>query len=386
MMYIAIRMLVGDRLKYIGLIAGLTFASLLITQQASIFAGFMDRTVAFMNDTGQGDLWVMDPHNEFTDDRKPILDSALLRVRGVEGVEWAVPLYKGFIRTRLADGGVVTARMVGLDDTTLMGGPPTMVQGKLADLRRDKGILIDEHERLTSLSLKTGINGEGPRPMQVGDRIDINDREAVVVGTFERSREFFWDPLIFTTYSRALQFAPSERKAMNYVLVKVRPGYDHQAVAKHIRDSTQLGCYTHEDFKEVARKFIIVRTGILVNFGITIGLGFIIGALVSGQLLYTFVLDNLRYYAAMKAMGATNTTLTMMILAQSSLVGGIGYGLGAGIASLTGNLFGGGSLAFKLTWEILALGAGAVMACCIIAGLFSLMRVFRLEPGVVFKG
>ena len=386
MMYIAIRMLVGDRLKYIGLIAGLTFASLLITQQASIFAGFMDRTVAFMNDTGQGDLWVMDPHNEFTDDRKPILDSALLRVRGVEGVEWAVPLYKGFIRTRLADGGVVTARMVGLDDTTLMGGPPTMVQGKLADLRRDKGILIDEHERQTSLSLKTGINGEGPRPMHVGDRIDINDREAVVVGTFERSREFFWDPLIFTTYSRALQFAPSERKAMNYVLVKVRPGYDHQAVAKLIRDSTQLGCYTHEDFKEVARKFIIVRTGILVNFGITIGLGFIIGALVSGQLLYTFVLDNLRYYAAMKAMGATNSTLTMMILAQSSLVGGIGYGLGAGIASLTGNLFGGGSLAFKLTWEILALGAGAVMACCIVAGLFSLMRVFRLEPGVVFKG
>jgi putative ABC transport system permease protein len=385
MNYVAIRMLVGDRLKYIGLVAGLTFASLLITQQASIFAGFMERTVAFMNDTCQADLWVMDAQNEFTDDRKPILDSALFRVRGSEGVEWAVPLYKGFIRTRLADGGVVTARMVGLDDTTLLGGPPTMVQGHLSDLRQDKGILVDDRERFTALNMKKGINNEGPRELRVGDRIDINDREAVVVGTFIRSREFFWDPLIFTTYSRALQYAPAERKALNYILVKVRPGYNHQEVARAIRESTKLGCYTHEEFKEVARNFILIRTGILANFGITIGLGFVIGALVSGQLLYTFVLDNLRYYAAMKAMGATNGVLARMILAQTSLVGAIGFGLGVGIASLTGNLFGGGSLAFHLTWEILLFGAAAVLLCCIIAGLVSLLRVFRLEPGIVFK-
>lgn len=386
MNYVAVRMLVGDRLKYIGLVAGLTFASLLITQQASIFAGYADRTIAFLMDTPHADLWVMDPQNEFTEDRKPILDSSLQRVRGVDGVEWAVPMFKGYIRTRLPDGGIVTARIVGLDDTTLMGGPPEMVQGRLANLRQDKGILLDEGELGTSMGMKRGKPGEGPRALRVGDRLDINDREAVIVGTYRRSREFFWDPLIFTTYSRALQYAPAERKALSYVLVKVRPGHDPQAVAEAVRASTGLGCYTRDQFKQVSMNFVLTRTGILVNFGITIALGFLIGVLVSGQLLYTFVLDNTRYYAAMKAMGATNTTLLRMILTQIALVGSIGYGLGTGIASLTGNLFGGGALAFRITWEILAFGAAGIFVCCVLAGLISISRVLRLEPGIVFKG
>ena len=34
---VALKMLVGDRAKYLGIIMGLTFASLLITQQLAIF-------------------------------------------------------------------------------------------------------------------------------------------------------------------------------------------------------------------------------------------------------------------------------------------------------------------------------------------------------------
>ena len=34
MNFIALKMLIGDRMKYLSLIAGLSFASLLITQQA----------------------------------------------------------------------------------------------------------------------------------------------------------------------------------------------------------------------------------------------------------------------------------------------------------------------------------------------------------------
>ena len=46
MNFVALKMLVGDRAKYIGIIIGLTFASLLITQQSAIFAGIMTHTSA----------------------------------------------------------------------------------------------------------------------------------------------------------------------------------------------------------------------------------------------------------------------------------------------------------------------------------------------------
>src|SRR5256885_5536506 len=129
-------MLVGDRAKYIGIIFGLTFASLLITQQMAIFFGLMCRTFGAITDTGQPDIWVMDPKVQFIDDIKPMQDTTLYRVRGVEGVEWAVPLYKGLLKARLSNGNFQTCNVLGLDDTSLIGGPPYMVEGRLEDLRR----------------------------------------------------------------------------------------------------------------------------------------------------------------------------------------------------------------------------------------------------------
>src|SRR2546421_12718427 len=61
MNFVALKMLVGDRLKYIALVAGVAFAALLITQQASIFTGYMLQIGAWIRDTGSGDPWGSHP-------------------------------------------------------------------------------------------------------------------------------------------------------------------------------------------------------------------------------------------------------------------------------------------------------------------------------------
>src|ERR1700761_8324391 len=116
MNYVAIKMLVGDRAKYLGIVMGITFASLLITQQAAIFVGLMARTYGAISDLGLPDIWVMDPKVQFIDDIKPMQDTTLYRVRGVEGVQWAVPLYKGLLSARLDNGNFQTCNVMGLDD------------------------------------------------------------------------------------------------------------------------------------------------------------------------------------------------------------------------------------------------------------------------------
>src|SRR3982751_3870001 len=141
---VALKMLVGDRAKYLGIIIGLTFASLLITQQAAIFVGLMSRTFGAISDLGLPDVWVMDPKVQFIDDIKPLQDTQLLRVRGIEGVEWAVPLYKGLLKARLESGEFQTCNVLGLDDASLIGGPPEMVQGTLADLRKSDSVIVDD--------------------------------------------------------------------------------------------------------------------------------------------------------------------------------------------------------------------------------------------------
>ena len=143
MNFVALKMLIGNRAKYLGIIVGLTFASLLITQQSAIFMGLMTRTFGFLTDTSIPDIWVMDPKVQYIDDLKPLKETESLRIRGIEGVAWAVPLYKGLLKARLPNGAFQTCIVVGLDDETLIGGPPVMLQGRLANLRHSDAIIVD---------------------------------------------------------------------------------------------------------------------------------------------------------------------------------------------------------------------------------------------------
>ena len=381
---IALKMLVGDRLKYVALIAGVTFAALLITQQASIFTGYTLRTGAWIRDTSGADLWVMDPQVQFSDDIKPMVDTALQRVRGVAGVAWAVPLYKDYFNCRLPDGSSLQTRVIGLDDATLAGGPPEVIEGSLENLRRDKAILVNAADLRPGGPLSMKLRGGAS--LKVGDRVDLNDHEAVIVGTYRKTEEFFWEPVIYTTYSRALTMAPPKRKQLMYVMVKAAAGVSPATVAANITRETGLAARTNDEFEWLTAAYVLDKTGILINFGITIALGFLIGLLAAGQTFYTFVLDNLRHFGALKAMGASNFTVIKMLLVQVVTVAALGYGLGVGGAAVTGIFFAKGGLAFQMPWQIPALGAVGVLLVCLGAGLLSIIRVLRLEPAVVFKG
>jgi putative ABC transport system permease protein len=386
MHFIALKMLMGDRSKYLGIIMGLTFASLLITQQAAIFVGLMTRTYGFITDTGIVDIWVMDNKVQFIDDIKPLQDTQLFRVRSVEGVEWAVPLYKGLLKARLADGTFQTCIVVGLDDATLIGGPPEMVAGDLADLRRSDAVIVDAVGAEGKLAKPSSIPGQPHIPLTIGDSLELNDHRATVVGLASVSRTFQSQPVVYTTYSRATTFAPRERKLLSFVLVKAKPGEDHKVVSERIARATGLAAYPRDEFKQMTVDYFMQNTGIPINFGIAVGLGFIVGTAIAGQTFYNFTLDNLRHFGALKAMGASNGTLLGMILLQASMVGSIGYGLGVGAASLFGYLLGSTELAFRLPWQLLVISAGAVTIICIASALISIRKVISLEPAIVFKG
>jgi putative ABC transport system permease protein len=375
-------MLIGDKLKYYGLVAGLAFSSFLIAQQASIFTGYASRTTAWLRDSAAADLWIINPQVEFTEDSKSMSLSILNRVRGVDGVAWAVPMFRGNVEMRLPEGSLHQVRVIGIDDASLIGGPPTMIEGSLTDLRQDKALLVDEADLQATLVLH---RTQEPRPLRIGDTVSMNDSEARVVGVFRRTKEFFWEPMVYTTFSRALQMAPQQRKMLTYVLAKLKPGESSDVVAERIRSVTGMNAYTAVQFQELTLWYTLQKTGILINFGITISLGFIIGVLVSGQLLYNFVLDNTRYFGTLKAMGATNKTIVRMVMLQASLAGAVGYGIGLGIAGIGGFFLGDGALAFRMTWHVPVFGLVSILLCCIVAGTLSVLRVLRIEPAIVFK-
>jgi putative ABC transport system permease protein len=382
-MVIALKMLLGDRGKYIAMVIGLTFATLIMTQQPSIFVGLMVRTFAFIGDVSLPDVWVMDTGVEYVEENKPLPDTALPRIRGIAGVTWAVPMYKGLLNMRLPDGDTKSINLTGLDDATLVGAPPGMVEGSLADLRRADGIFVDEEAALVRLRYR-GADGSS-QPLRVGDEVEITDRRAVIVGISRSARDFVLVPKVFTTYSRALAYAPPQRRQLTYVLAKARPDADVEALARRIETETGWRALTQAEFQKQTLRYWMENTGIPINFGISVALGFLVGAAIAGQSFFNFVRENMTQYAALKAMGLRSGVLVRMVLLQALVVGCVGYGLGVGLTALFGTVMQGTVLAFLMLPELLFFAAAGVLAIVTLSALLGIRQIIRLDPAVVFR-
>ncbi|HCM83279.1 MAG TPA: ABC transporter permease [Alphaproteobacteria bacterium] len=381
---IALKMLIGDTTKYVSLIIGITFAALIMTQQPSIFWGLMTRTYGFIDDIGYPDLWVVDPEARYIDDVKPMSDTMLQRVRSIEGVRWATPLFKGSTEVLLSDGSFENSTLVGIDSTTMIGAPPKLLSGQLTDLRMADAVIVNEEGAKERLARQMPDGNK--IPLQVGDTLEINEKRAVVVGVAQTSRSFQSRPVLYTTYERAVNYVPQQRRLLTFVLAKVKDGENIDLVAKRISDQTGMKAVTSQQFKDMTFNHYMKRTGIPINFGVAVLLGFVIGAVVTGQTFYAFTHENLKQYAALKAMGARAGTLMRMIVLQAISVGVMGWCLGVGCAALFGYSMRKSILAFKMSPELFLFSGFVTLIIVSIAALISIVKVIRVEPALVFKG
>ena len=371
-------MLVGNPGKYLSIILGVAFSSLLIAQQASIFCGLMRLTASQIRDIRGANLWIMDPNVQFVDDLKPMSESELWRVRGVPGVDWAVRFYKGLSRAKLATGNYQQVILLGLDDATLVGAPQEIVLGRLADLRQPNAIFMDEN----------GAKQLWPDdPYRLGRVFEMNDRRALLVGICKASRTFQTFPVVYTRYTQAVQFVPRERKVMSFILAQSAPGQEPEQVCQRINRQTGLQALTRDQFIWATIRYYLEKTGIPINFGITVLLGFLVGTAIAGQTFYLFTIENLRQFGTLKALGTSNSSILGIILTQAAVVGVVGYGLGLGMAGLFGEATKGtAQLAFYMPWQVMAGTGAAVVVIVILSSLLCIRRVLVLEPAIVFKG
>lgn len=382
MLLIALKMLVGDKTKYIGILLGLCFASFIISQQSAILVGIVKRTFGFITDTSQPNIWVMDPTAQYIDDIKALKDTDLYRVRSVSGVEWAVPLYKGTIQARLHNGTFQTCILIGIDDATLIGQPPVILQGKITDLRLQDAVFVNDVGANTKLA---SPSKSGSIPLQVGDTMELNDHRAYVAGICQVSRTFQSQPVIYTTYGRATYFVPSQRKMLSFILVKSNPNEPEDVVKERIIAQTGFTAYTSADLKYQTLIYYIKYTGIFVNFGVAIFLGFIIGTAVAGQTLYNFTIDNLPYFGIFKAMGADNSLLIKMVLLQALFVSALGWGIGMGAACLFGYVTKNTELSFSMPLFLYLLSCFSILCISLLAAFICIRKVIKLDPAIVFK-
>src|SRR6476660_4184000 len=363
MNFVALRMLTGDRAKYLGLIFAVAFCTFLLENQTSIFASILNRTGSQILDVTDADVWVMDAKTEYFEQTKALKDTDLTRVRGVSGVEWAVKLFKGYPVARTRAGNFAA----------------WMLLGSWERLREPDSIVIDNAGYILLFP---------DEPLELDRELEMNDHKVKIVGISDASAPFLSSPVIHTRYSEAVNFVGHERTQLSYVLVQSQPGVNAEEVCRRIEAQTGLRARTTDQFRWDCIVYYLKNTGIPVNFGITITIALIVGTVVAGQTFYLFTLENLKQFGTLKAIGVTNWRLTGMVLLQAFTVGVMGFGIGTGMAAafFEMTLQKIATRGIILMWQSVALTGGCILFVVIIASLLSIRRVIVLEAAAVFRG
>jgi putative ABC transport system permease protein len=397
MLRIAVKMLLGDRAKYVGLLFGITFTSFLVTFATSYLCGFLTRGFALVAENPAADVWVMDPAVGSTQLTTDIPDSALSRVRSVDGVRSAMPLSLATVDARFPNGRFQSFQLIAVDDATLFGLPALQNGVSPAVMRTSDAVAVDSGGTEGKLQTPVSVADQWPygpprldvptRELAVGDQLLVNDHRVIVRGHAEALPRYPPKPLMYATLSNAARMLPPKRHLLTFVLARAAPGISPRELARRIEAQTGLRARSFEDFKADTVSWLLRNSEDVGDMTSMISIAMLVGFGVTGVLLYMFTTDSLKQYAVLKAMGADSRLLLTMIFVQSGLCAALGTGLGLGLCAIAGEFaILDTDYPFRMMWFTPVLGSLMVVLVCVVAAAISARPVLKLEPGIVFAG
>jgi putative ABC transport system permease protein len=317
----------------------------------------------------------MDPSVTNVASSIPLPSYVLDAVRSIDGVKYAVPLYSGGALVKLESGVFQFVTVLGLDDNSLLGRPE-LIEGKIEDIYAENAFIAVQDTEISKLG--------NPR---LGTEFEINDHRGVIVGLARVSVSgLFGVPTLYTTYSKAIQYIPSTRFTVAYILVEPK---SHDAIA-YIQDQVRLLGYealTKQEFMQKIADYYKYQTGLGTNILIMTAVSFLVGLSISGQTFYTFILENLEKFGALKAIGAKGNELVYMILFQATFSALIGYGLGVGLCAFVITL---AKLRIpeysaNITFTTLTFALVMVLIIAGISSYIGIRKVLKIEPFDIFR-
>lgn len=396
MVYVAFRMLVGDRWKYTALLLGIAFTAFLVSFAGSYFAGFMTRGFALIAENGDVDVWVMDPAVESTEQTINMPDSILSRVRGVAGVRSAVPLSLSTAEVRFPGGRFQEFQVIGVDDALLEGAPSLDGQRPPPELRGPNAVVVDAGGTIGKLQTPLRAIDQWPhdgphldapaRTLRRGDVLFANDRRIDVAGVSHTLPRFPPRPLLYTRYSNAKLVSLTGPHMLTFVLVRAAPGIEPAALARRIGRQTGMKARSSAEFTADTVRWYLVNSEDVGDMAAMMILAMTVGFGVTGVMLFMFTYENLKQYAVLHAMGAERRTLMWMTLAQSALCALLGTGFGLPVCALAGAIVTPFGYPFRMMWFTPLFGAIGVAVVSLTAALISIRPVLNVEPAAAFAG
>ena len=388
MVSIARRNLFADIPRLVVAQAGIMFAVSLVTIQTGILEGFT-RSTTLVVANSPADMWVASEDMVYLELTSSNLTTEQLEdVQAIEGVEAAEPLFVSGTRWNSTGGQLNPVRIFGFDPNGSLFSPGELIEGDWDSLNRPFTAIADR-SNLESLGVA-----------EVGDFAELNLIFVELAGIVRETQSIASSAYIYLSLANTyeylgLPYIASDGDGQNplpigpttYFLVDLSEGADPDTVAEQIANAFP-GYQAYPKVEMIRRTQAYWRDRTSVGFILGTGavVGIVVGVAIVGQILYSSVIDRLKDYGTLKAMGADDRMLYGIILRQAVLMAILGYVPGMGLCiGLSYWAMASQGVAILITPTI-AIGVfGLTLAMCSVSAVFAIQKATRVDPGIVFK-
>jgi len=369
---VGIAMMFHDKAKLVGTLLGVVFAVVLINQQSGIFLGLLHRNVMFVENAG-ADVWIAPPSTENLAPGRTVPLAAMYEARTTPGVAWAEPLVFSGANVKTPSGGTEQVTLIGTKYPRYAGGPWNIVAGDASSIGRPDTMTFEDSERDTL----GGLN--------IGSVREVSNRR-MTVGAFTWGLEPFGPSYAFTDFETARELAHVASDQASYVLVKAEPGVDantlRDTLAKELPGTKVM---TRADFRGSITNFIVFKQSLGTSFGASLIFGLIVGFVIVALSMFSSVVDNIREFGTLKAVGSTNTDLSLLLFVQAITYAVVGSIIGLMMATRMAAGMSSAKLTVILPAWLIGGTLGLMIVVCIAASVLALLRIRKVEPAMVFR-
>jgi putative ABC transport system permease protein len=362
-------------------LSGIAFADVLMFMQLGFQAALYDSNTR-LHRSFQADIFLISPQARNLQSMFNFSRRRLYQAMDVPGVKSAEAMYCNHIMWKNPQTRLKTVVLIfGINPDNPAFNLPEVNQ-QLSAIKLPDTVLFDENAR--------GDYAQAIAQIKQGKTVttEIEGRTITVSGLFKIGASFAADGSLITSDQNFLRlFNHQSASSVSIGLVKIKPGYDVEQVAAHLKAylKNDVRVLTRSEFVEFENKFWRTNSPIGFIFSLGVLMGFVVGVIIVYQVLSTDVNAHVREYATFKAIGYRNYYLLGVIFEQTLILAILGFFPGLlvslGLYQLTKqatNL----PMYITLTRAILVLILTIIM--CLISGAIATRKLQAADPADMF--
>jgi len=376
---LAWRNLLANKPRLLRSSGGIGFAVLLMLTQLGFERAFFNASLEVIR-LLDGEIFLQRASKYRFATKDPFRARDLESARAVAGVASAWPLYADWHHLfwrNPANGKDYLVRVFAFDPDQPVLSLPAL-SANLADLNGLDTAIVDRRSRR--------FLGMDPPPTAA----ELNGTKIKIIGSFALGPDFENDGTVVIGNRTFAKLMPGPRGGSPDVelgVIKLTPGGDPVAMQRAITAAvpTEIAVLTKAQLLELERKFQaeVSSAGPIFVMGTLVG--FIVGMLISYQIIYTDLAEQQPQYATMKAMGYRTGYLIRVVLEQALLSALTGWIPASLIAILLFRILGEMALLpLHMTVELAVVSFLLTLGMCLISAVLAVRRVILADPAEVF--